>query len=68
MTEKLLELSAKLIPKEDSCIGTSWHKYSVLTHQVTQLQMYLEAARTGQTPAQTAGVPKYEPKLQKLDD
>lgn len=43
-------------------------KYTVLNQQVTQLQMDLEAARTGQPPAQTAGVPRGEPKLQKLED
>lgn len=43
-------------------------KYSVLNHQVTQLQLDLEASRGGHQPTQTAGALKGEPKLQRLED
>ncbi|KAK2858553.1 hypothetical protein Q5P01_003173, partial [Channa striata] len=44
------------------------HKLSVLTHQITQLQLDLEATRAGRLPSQAQGVPVGEPKLQKLED
>lgn len=68
MFESVMQLQVERDKRQERETAKQEQKFSVLTHQVTQLKLDLEATRSGQQPLQTRGVPSGEPTLQRLGD
>lgn len=68
MFENFMHLQMDRDRRQEKEATKQEQKYSVLTHQVTELELDLEAARSGHQSTQTAGALKGEPKLQRHED